>query len=107
MGIFTPLADPAVFRTVINRGRKAGCEGVNISVLDRGPGGVRLGLAVKAPDAVTRNRIKRRLRAALHEAVSSADVGSVDVVVRARPPADRIAFQELVKTAKVGLGTPR
>lgn len=59
------------------------------------PGGPsRLGLAVPARSggAVQRNRIKRRIRAAFREA---APATGVEVVVRARPEASHVKFQEM------------
>jgi len=62
----------------------------------------RLGLAVpsRVGGAVLRNRIKRRLRASF---VSASLPAGLDVVVRARPEAATLDFQELESTLS-GLG---
>jgi ribonuclease P protein component len=59
----------------------------------------RLGLAVgrSVGDAVERNRIRRRLRAAWRAA---AVEGGVDVVVRPMPGAEAVDFQELVQVLR-------
>jgi ribonuclease P protein component len=44
--------------------------------------------------AVTRNRVKRRLRAALRAGIGRLDAGSL-VVVRARPAASTVSYRAL------------
>lgn len=56
---------------------------------------MRLGLAVRAAGAVERNRVKRRLRAALREALARNDIAG-DIVVKADTRGAAVPFQELV-----------
>jgi ribonuclease P protein component len=60
----------------------------------------RLGLVVRARDAVTRNRVKRRLRAAVGEA---GPRGGTDVVIRADDRAVGRDFQEMVAIVRAAL----
>ena len=60
----------------------------------------RLGLVVRAPSAVIRNRVKRRLRAAFRQV--GAESGT-DVVIRADARAAGKDFQEMVALLKRAL----
>lgn len=80
------------FAAALRGGKRVTGPGLALTVLGRPAGPGRLGLAVKAPDAVTRNRIKRRLRAAFRQ----ADVRGVDVVARAGAEVAGKDYQELV-----------
>ncbi|GAA1429673.1 ribonuclease P protein component [Microlunatus lacustris] len=78
----------ADFRSTIRRGVRVGRPSLVLHVGPSGTGGVRVGMVVSKAvgNAVTRNRVKRRLR---HLAVSQLDrtPAGTDVVVRALPPA--------------------
>jgi ribonuclease P protein component len=65
-------------------------------------GGVRLGLVVpgRGLSAVTRNRIKRRLRGAFAAAAAPA---GFDFVVRASPRVESVGFQLLVDGLSRGI----
>lgn len=72
-----------------NRSRK---DGITVYVRPGVADTSRLGVAVRARNAVTRNRIKRRIRAAFREARTEE---SYDVVVRAEGATATMNFQEL------------
>ncbi|MFN2586887.1 MAG: ribonuclease P protein component [Actinomycetota bacterium] len=78
------------FRRVHASGRRCSRDGVTVIACPRESGAVRLGLSVgrTAGKAVVRNRIRRRLRAA----VRSYGPAPADIVVVARPPADSVPF---------------
>ena len=94
------LSRRADFRRAYGEGRHSRRNGVGVVVLDRGDTEVaRIGYAVKrsAGSSVARNRIKRRLRAA----VGSVEVpAGYDIVVSGDAEAARLDFQVLVE--KVG-----
>lgn len=54
-------------------------------------------------DAVARNRVRRRLRAALQEHAAQLEPGSA-YLVRARPGAERSSYAELASTLRAILG---
>ena len=58
--------------------------------------GVGITVTRKLGNAVARNRIRRRLRAALRQVLPGPARPGVDYVVIARPPAMRRAFSDLV-----------
>ena len=68
-----------------------------------GADAVRLGLAVRSAGATTRNRVKRRLRAALREVDTPP---GTDVMVKAGPGAAIVEFQELVKMFQRAVAAP-
>ena len=86
------------FRDVRQAGRAIRRPGLTIVAAPRRDEEVRVGLAVgrRCGRAVTRNRIKRRLRAACR----LADPAGVDLVLHARPEAATIPFPELVETVR-------
>lgn len=84
------------FQRILRSGGRAGGDGgLRLVVVRAGIPSSRpkLGFAVKAPDAVTRNRVKRRLRAAADRA--DLPVG-VELVVASDPRILGLPFQELV-----------
>lgn len=92
------------FERVRASGRRARSDGIGVivapSVTPTTPS--RLGLAVGrgSGTAVTRNRIRRRLRAAWRE---SEPPPGLEVVMRSGPTAASMDFQELVKHVKTAL----
>ena len=83
----------ADFTVAVRQGRRSGRPGVVVHLAaggaDHDPGGpVLVGLVVSKAvgSAVTRNRVKRRLRALLRERLGTFPPGA-RVVVRANPPA--------------------
>lgn len=78
-------------REVLRRGLRTTTDGVTLAVLAR-PGHSGLGLSVRAPGGVVRNRVKRRLRAA----AAAAELRDVLVVARAERGVVSASFQELV-----------
>jgi ribonuclease P protein component len=82
------LSVSADFRSVIRRGVRVGRPALVLHVDSSGSDAVRVGLVVSKAvgNAVTRNRVKRRLR---HLAVAHLDrtPAGTTVVVRALPPA--------------------
>ena len=91
------------FRRVHSEGRRARRNGVNVVVYDRGDDRpARIGYAIRAATgpAVTRNRIKRRLRAA----VATLELRpGVDVVISGAEPVAHLDFQILVEKVRSGL----
>jgi len=95
------LTDGASFREAVRQGRRAGARTVVVHLAtdlpsagrDRPP---RVGFVVNKAvgDAVTRNRVKRRLRHLAREHVSSLP-GSAVLVVRALPAAATASSAEL------------
>ena len=92
------------FERVRASGRRARSDGIGVIVAPAADPGApaRLGLAVGrgSGTAVTRNRIRRRLRAAWRE---SKPPPGVEVVMRASPAAATADFQDLVKHMKSAL----
>lgn len=82
-------------RRVLRSGRILRGPGLTLAVLPSECSGPRLAMAVRATNAVRRNRIKRRLRAA----AAAADLGAgVDIVARADDGIRNVDFQDLVIT---------
>lgn len=92
------------FRRLFRDGRRASRDGITVHAVTRSDPGFRsrLGLAVgsKCGGAVTRNRIKRRLREAFRAA---APASGWDVVISARPAAAGASYQELEKAVSEAL----
>ena len=85
------------YRTVVRRGRRYGGPRLIISVLDTGERQpVRFGFIVskQVGSAVTRNTVRRRLKAVCAEALPSVAPGT-DVVIRALPSAAVADFAAL------------
>ena len=87
------------FKRLFRAGVTARAAGVAITAVPGAGEHSRLGLAVKAPRAVDRNRVKRRLRAASREALTGTD-RPVDIAIRADVSATSTSFQELVTSLK-------
>ena len=89
------------FQRVAAEGRRARSDGVLVTIARSGDPGApsRLGLAVGkgAGTAVTRNRIRRRLRAAWK---ASAPPPGYEVVMGGSPALAHTDFQELVNNVK-------
>ncbi|MGH2754994.1 MAG: ribonuclease P protein component [Actinomycetota bacterium] len=104
MGSFRSISRPADFKAAFVEGRRSGDRGLTVYVRQTGERGTRLGLVVRAPSSVLRNRIKRRLREAVRAA---GPEDGVDVVVRADARVAREGFQEMVDTIRRAMrGTP-
>jgi ribonuclease P protein component len=99
------LSGRSEFRRVYEHGRRARGELLIVHACrsEVAHDHARLGLVVPARgvSAASRNRMKRRLRAAF--AAAAAPVG-FDFVVRARPEAERANFQLLVEEMRRGVG---
>ena len=95
------LTDAAGFAAAVRRGRRAGSRTLVVHlapVEDGGP--VRVGFVVSKAvgPAVTRNRVKRRLRHLAREQLSDVEQrlpGSAVLVVRALPAAATASYQDL------------
>lgn len=85
------------YRRVVRRGkRRAAANTVTYITMNPNGGHPRFGFIVakNVGNAVHRNRVRRRLKAAAYELVSSVAEGT-DVVVRALPPASAASFGDL------------
>jgi ribonuclease P protein component len=91
------LAAPRDFQRVLSEGRRVRARGVQVSVAPREAPDLptRLGLAVRAPGAVVRNRARRRLRAV---ATGCAPRLGWDVVLGAGREAAELPSLELEET---------
>lgn len=80
------VTHPEDFRLAIRNGRRVKGEYATLHVVARGDGQTRFGFIVPKTvgGAVTRNLVKRRLRAVCRELLPGMDAGT-DVVVRALP----------------------
>lgn len=95
------LTDAAGFASAVRRGRRAASRTlvVHLDTVE-GDGGVRVGFVVSKAvgPAVTRNRVKRRLRHLAREQLSASETrlpGSAVLVVRALPASARAGYAEL------------
>jgi ribonuclease P protein component len=95
------LTDAAGFASAVRRGRRAGSRTLVVHLEHiEGDDPVRIGFVVSKAvgPAVTRNRVKRRLRHLAREQLSSAETplpGSAVLVVRALPAASSAGYEEL------------
>jgi ribonuclease P protein component len=87
------------FYTVRQQGRRWRGKLISLSVLPSGLPHSRYGFVVSRSvgAAVVRNRVKRRLRAAIHTLLPHLTAG-YDVITIAHPPAAEASFQELEET---------
>jgi ribonuclease P protein component len=97
----TQLIKRAEFQAAAGDGRRFRSSEMSVQVLDRpdGEAGIRIGLTAsrKAGNAVKRNRIRRRLRAAAREAFAGCE-HRADVVAVARPETIAAPYDQLVRT---------
>ena len=85
------------FARVLSSGKRARSDGITVHVARSSQGGSpRLGLSVRTSvgSAVTRNRLKRRVRAAWRDLEATE---GVEVVVQANRSAAALRYQELEK----------
>jgi ribonuclease P protein component len=104
------LTDGDAFRDAVRRGRRAGGPTLVVHlVLTDDPQPPRVGLVVSRAvgNAVTRNRVKRRLRHLAREHVPALQglPGSAVLVVRAQPGAATASYAELGRELARCLGT--
>jgi ribonuclease P protein component len=93
----TSLGKRGDISRVLSQGRRVRASGLSISYLRTEAEPVRLVMAVRARSAVKRNRIRRRLRAA----VASASLpGGVDLMIRTDESAAGLEFQEMVASIR-------
>lgn len=87
------------------RRRRSGNLEVRAAVVGAAPEPPRVAFSVGrvVGDAVTRNRVRRRLRAALQEHVAKLEPGTA-YLVRARPGAEHSSYAELASTLRAILG---
>lgn len=104
MRTWTSVRTSGGFRAIISRGSrgtKGSVDGLTIVVLrDPAAATAQAGLAVTASTAVARNRIKRRLRAALDVA---APAPGTALVLGGDPRLQRVSFQKLVDNIRRAL----
>lgn len=95
------LIKRAQFQAAAGDGRRFRSSEMSVQVLDRDEGepGIRIGLTAsrKAGNAVQRNRIRRRLRAAAREAFAGCEQRA-DVVAIARPETISAPYDQLVRS---------
>ncbi|MCS6580194.1 ribonuclease P protein component [Curtobacterium citreum] len=89
------------YRNVVRRGRKSATAHVVVSVVRQpvdGNGPTRFGFIVAKTvgNAVTRNRIRRRLKAIAHDLLAETPQG-FDVVVRVLPAASQAGWPTLLE----------
>lgn len=95
------LTDADGFASAVRRGRRAGSRTLVVHLESiEGDGPVRVGFVVSKAvgPAVTRNRVKRRLRHLAREQLSTSETrlpGSAVLVVRALPAAAFADYEEL------------
>ena len=84
------------FDRIYSLGRRGKSDGIAAIVSASSPSELRLGLSVSKAcgNAVVRNRVRRRLKAAF---AAAAVPSGLDVVLRPDPRAGSLPFQELVK----------
>ena len=102
------------FLAAAEHGRRFRSSALSVQILDRpaessGALGLRLGLTAsrKVGNAVKRNRIRRRLRAAAELALADKAMRPCDLVVVARPETLTAAFETLVAELSVGFDRAR
>ena len=104
------LTQRSEFQAAAGNGRRFRSSALAIQVLDRPDDGVgiRIGLTAsrKAGNAVKRNRIRRRLRAAAHEAYAE-NMTDRDIVAVARPETISAGYGELVRSFRDALTKAR
>jgi ribonuclease P protein component len=90
----------------VNRGRRWSCSCFVLLSLDREAGAPRVGYTVtkKVGNAVTRNRLKRRLRALGRTELASAAQDGVDYVLIGRDGGLKKSWNDMVADLKRGLG---
>ena len=93
------LASRRDFDHVWRNGRRARRNGILVSALPTAPDAGRVGLIARAQGAVVRNRIKRRLRAALME----CEAAGMDAVVSGQESVANMPFDELVDALRASL----
>ncbi|MGL4438620.1 MAG: ribonuclease P protein component [Bosea sp. (in: a-proteobacteria)] len=97
----TRLIKRSQFQAAAGDGRRFRSSELSVQVLDRdeGEAGVRIGLTAsrKAGNAVKRNRIRRRLRAAAREAYAGCELRA-DVVAVAKTETITAPYDQLVRT---------
>ncbi|WP_144711723.1 ribonuclease P protein component [Curtobacterium pusillum] len=86
------------YRSVVRRGRKSATAHVVVSVVHRAAGPTRFGFIVAKTvgNAVTRNLVRRRLKAIAHGLLVEIPDG-YDVVVRALPAAAQAGWPTLLE----------
>ena len=99
------LTQSTDFTLVMRKGSRAGRNTVVVHLALTGDASRMAGFAVSKAvgGAVVRNRVKRRLRAIMADAVVTLPSGS-RVVVRALPPAATATFDELSADVRGALG---
>ena len=104
------MTRPDDFRAAVRRGRRVPTGHTVLHVLKRdepastGDAPTRFGFIVTKAvgGAVTRNKVKRRLRAVGHAVLPSV-AGGTDVVIRALPGSDQVPWTTLHSEVSVGL----
>lgn len=96
------------YRNIVRRGRKCATAHVVVSVRarpDDAGAPARFGFIVSkgVGNAVTRNRIRRRLKAIAHDRLVSTHPSGIDVVVRALPAAAQATWLTLVADVSLGI----
>ena len=88
----TSLGSSRDFSRVLAAGRRRRSGAIQVAALRRDEGPSRVGFAIRCPTAVTRNRVRRRLRAVVPGCLPPT---GWDVVVRTDAAAATLPYQEL------------
>lgn len=98
------MTRPADFRAAVRRGLRVPTGHTVLHVLHGGEGPARFGFIVtrEVGGAVVRNTIRRRLRAVCYDVLDRVADGT-DVVIRALPGSDQVAYATLHSEVERGL----
>ena len=98
------MTRPGDFRSAMRRGRRVATSWGVIHVATSDASEPRFGFIVSKAvgSAVTRNLVKRRLRAAAHEVLSAVPAGT-DIVIRVLPGSDTVSWATLQSELAAGV----
>ncbi|MDH5723089.1 MAG: ribonuclease P protein component [Alphaproteobacteria bacterium] len=95
---FLPIKDRETFLSIQKEGKKWVSKSVIVQVRENNLGISRLGFTVTkkvSKLAVTRNRIKRRLRATAADVIGSRGQGGIDYILVGRVETETVPYEQL------------